>query len=102
MIFAMISTINSYIAPSIYFFVLYASIYQLGFPNANIVAAAVCLVYLFVFLSGVAGALTGKQWSKNAHYVSGALSFFTILLLVLVAVNVVVIYLKVTDWNFSP
>lgn len=101
MIFAMISTINSYIAPSIYFFVLYASIYQLGFPKSDIAAAVVCLLYLLVFLTGVAGALTGRQWSKNAHYVSAALTFFTVLLLGLVGYNVVAIYLKVANFKLD-
>lgn len=96
MLLALISTINSYITPSIYFFVLYATIYQLGFAHANICAAVVCLVYLLVFLAAVAGALTGKEWSKHAKYVSAALSVFTFLLLGLVLYNVVFIYLKVT------
>lgn len=102
MILAMISTINSYIAPSIYFFVLYASIYQLGFPKADIVAAIVCLLYLLVFLTGVAGALTGKQWSKNAHYVSAALTFFTVLLLGLVIYNIIFIYIRISTFSLDP
>jgi cellulose synthase/poly-beta-1,6-N-acetylglucosamine synthase-like glycosyltransferase len=93
--------INSYSAPSIYFFVLYASIYQLGFPKSDIAAAVVCLLYLLVFLTGVAGALTGRQWSKNAHYVSAALTFFTVLLLGLVGYNVVAIYLKVANFTLD-
>ena len=60
MLLALLSTLNSYITPSIYFFVLYATIYQLGFPRADIVAGIVCLIYTLVFLSAVAGALTGK------------------------------------------
>lgn len=94
MFLALFSTINSYITPSIYFFVLYATIYQLGFKNADILAAVVCLLYLIIFLSGVAGALTGRQWSKHAKYISAALSGFTLLLLGLVIYNIVFIYLK--------
>lgn len=60
MLLALLSTLNSYITPSIYFFVLYATIFQLGFPKADIVAGIVCLIYTIVFLAAVAGALTGR------------------------------------------
>lgn len=60
MIIALISTLNAYISPSLYFFVLYATIFQLPIPSPNIIAAVVCLLYLIIFLSAVAGALTGK------------------------------------------
>lgn len=94
MFLALFSTVNSYITPSIYFFVLYATIFQLGFKGADILAGVVCLIYLLVFLSGVAGALTGRQWSKHAKYISAALSGFTLLLLGLVVYNIIAIYLK--------
>lgn len=101
MLLALLSTFNSYITPSIYFFVLYATIYQLGFENSNIVAAVVCLIYTIVFLSGVAGALTGRQWSKKAHIISYVLSLFTFLLFGLVAYNILNIYLKVSSGSFD-
>jgi cellulose synthase/poly-beta-1,6-N-acetylglucosamine synthase-like glycosyltransferase len=101
MLIAMISTINSYITPSIYFFVLYATIYQLGFSKSEIVAAVVCLIYLIVFLSAVAGALTGRQWSKHAQNVSAVLSIFTFLLLGLVAYNIVFIYIRALSGSFD-
>ncbi len=101
MLIAMISTINSYITPSIYFFVLYATIYQLGFSKSEIVAAVVCLIYLIVFLSAVAGALTGRQWSKHAQNVSAILSIFTFLLLGLVAYNIVFIYIRALSGSFD-
>lgn len=66
MVIALISTFNSYITPSLFFFVLYATIYQLPFYYSHIVAAVVCLLYSFVFLAAVAGSLTGKQWTKRA------------------------------------
>ena len=91
---AMLSTINSYIAPSIYFFVLYVTIYQIGFKKSDIVAAVACLLYLIVFLSAVAGALTGRQWSKHAKNISVVLNVFTILLLGLVTYNIFYIYLR--------
>jgi cellulose synthase/poly-beta-1,6-N-acetylglucosamine synthase-like glycosyltransferase len=101
MLIAMISTINSYITPSIYFFVLYATIYQLGFKHSEIAAAVVCLIYLIVFLSAVAGALTGRQWSKHAQNISAVLSIFTFLLLGLVAYNIVFIYIRALSGTFD-
>ena len=101
MLLALLSTLNSYITPSIYFFVLYATIYQLGFPYADVVAGIVCLLYTIVFLSAVAGALTGRQWSKHAQNVSFVLTLFTYLLFALVIFNVVVVYLKVTNFKFD-
>lgn len=101
MFLALISTINSYITPSIYFFVLYATIYQLGFTYSNYVAAGVCLIYTIVFLSGVAGALTGRQWSKKAHIISYVLSIFTFLLLGLVVYNILMIYLRIIEFKFD-
>lgn len=101
MLLALLSTFNSYITPSVYFFVLYTTIYQLGFRNASIIASVVCLVYSIVFLSAVAGALTGRQWSKKAHIISYVLSLFTFLLLGLVFYNVLFIYLKITSGTFD-
>lgn len=101
MFLALLSTFNSYITPSIYFFVLYATIYQLGFKDANIVAAVVCLIYTIVFLSGVAGALTGRQWSKKAHIISYVLSLFTFLLFGLVIYNVLMIYFRLKNDSFD-
>lgn len=101
MLLALISTFNSYITPSIYFFVLYATIYQLGFQGADILASVVCLIYTLVFLSAVAGALTGRQWSKRAHVISGALSFFTFLMFGLVLYNVIFIYIRILNFTFD-
>lgn len=100
MVIALISTFNSYITPSLFFFVLYATIYQLPFYHSDITAAVVCLVYSFVFLAAVAGSLTGKQWTKRAHIISYILSIFTFLLAGLVIYNIIALYLKIGD-NFS-
>lgn len=102
MFLALVSTFNSYITPSIYFFVLYATVCQLGFPKSDIAAAVVCLVYTLIFFSAVAGALTGRQWSKNAHVISVVLSIFTFLLLGLVIYNILFVYIKVTSGKFDP
>lgn len=101
MFLALLSTFNSYITPSVYFFVLYTTIYQLGIAKANIIAAVVCLIYTIVFLSAVAGALTGRQWSKKAHIISYVLSIFTFLLLGLVLYNILFIYIRIASGTFD-
>jgi cellulose synthase/poly-beta-1,6-N-acetylglucosamine synthase-like glycosyltransferase len=45
-------------------------------------------------MAAVAGALTGRQWSINAHIVSVALSFFTFLMFGLVIFNLIMIVEK--------
>ncbi len=97
MLIALISTFNAYITPAIFFFVLYSTIYQLKFTGSEWVAKLVCLIYVLIFLSGVAGALTGRSWSKRAHIISVALGIFNIILTFTVFYNIIVIYLKVTD-----
>jgi hypothetical protein len=87
---------NAYINPALYFFILYSTIYQLGFPGAEWVAKLVCLFYCLVFFAAVGGAITGRQWSKQAHVVSAVLSAFTFLMILLVVYNVLFIYLRVT------
>ena len=96
MIVALLSLVNTYITPALYFFVLYATIYQLGFRGAEWIAKLVCMLYCFVFFSAVGGALTGRPWSKRAHVISVLLAFFTFLLILLVIYNVLFIYLRVT------
>lgn len=96
MIIALLSMMNAYINPALYFFILYSTIYQLGFPGAEWVAKLVCLFYCLVFFAAVGGAITGRQWSKQAHVVSAVLSGFTFLMILLVVYNVLFIYLRVT------
>ena len=94
---ALLSMLNSYIAPSIYLFVLFSTIYQLGFKGSNVVATIVTLIYVLIFMAGVAGALTGRQWSKRAGLLSAVFSFFTFLMFALVVYNVLFIYLQLTN-----
>jgi cellulose synthase/poly-beta-1,6-N-acetylglucosamine synthase-like glycosyltransferase len=96
MIIALLSMLNAYITPALYFFVLYSTIYQLGFPGAEWVAKLVCMLYCFVFFSAVGGAITGRQWSKRAHVISVVLAGFTFLMILLVIYNVLFIYLRIT------
>ena len=99
MIIALLSLMNTYITPALYFFILYATIYQLGFPGSEWVAKLVCMIYCFVFFAAVGGALTGRQWSKRAHVVSVVLAIFTFLLILLAIYNFVVIYLRIGHWQ---
>ncbi len=72
MILALLSFATSYMTPSIYFYVLFATIYQLDPANVlvQIAAKVVSIIYIMVYLVGVAGGLTGAIWSKHAHVVS--------------------------------
>lgn len=101
MIIALLSTFNAYITPAIYFFVLYATIYQLGFPGSEWVAKAVCLIYTFVIFAAIGGALTGRSWSKRAHIISVILSIFTFVLTALVLFNLFLVYLRVAKNPFT-
>jgi cellulose synthase/poly-beta-1,6-N-acetylglucosamine synthase-like glycosyltransferase len=93
---ALFSLFNTYITPSLYFFILYVTVYQMGFDGSEWVAKAACLVYLFVFFAAVGGALTGRQWSKRASIVSKLFAIFTVLMILLVFYNLVFIYFRVT------
>jgi hypothetical protein len=97
MIIALLSTLNAYITPAIYFFIIYATISQLGFPGAEWIAKLVCMLYCFVFFSAVGGAITGRQWSKRAHVISAILAGFTFLMILLIIYNVLFIYLRITE-----
>lgn len=96
MVIALLSLFNTYITPALYFFIFYCTIYQMGFPGSQWVAKLVCMLYTFVFFSAVGGALTGRQWSKRAHVISGILAGFQILMILLVVYNVLFIYLRIT------
>ena len=96
MFLALLSMLNSYITPALYFFVLYSTIFQLKFKGSDTVAQVVCAIYVLIFFIGVAGALTGRQWSKRAGTLSAVLSIFTFLMFALVLYNIIVIYLNVS------
>jgi chitin synthase len=95
MILALLSFATSYMTPSIYFYVLFATIYQLDPADilVQIAAKVVSIIYIMVYLVGVAGGLTGAIWSKHAHVVSYVLSFFTFAMWALVTYNIIFIYL---------
>jgi hypothetical protein len=102
MFIALLSLLNTYITPALYFFILYVTIYQMGFQGSEWVAKAACLVYLFVFFAAIGGALTGRQWSKRASIVSKFFAFYTVLMILLVIYNLIFIYLRITNNPLSP
>jgi chitin synthase len=95
MVLALLSFCTSYLTPSIYFYVLFATIYQIAPDNVlcRIIAQVVSIFYIMVYLVGVAGGLTGAVWTKHAHVVSAVLSVFTFAMWGLVTYNIVFIYL---------
>lgn len=95
MVLALLSFVTSYLTPSIYFYVLFATIYQIAPDNlyCRIAAQIVSIVYIMVYLTAVAGGLTGAIWTRHAHVVSTVLSLFTFAMWGLVTYNIVFIYL---------
>ena len=68
MVLALLSFVTSYLTPSIYFYILFSTIYQIN-PNdvaTVIVAKVVAITYVMIYLIAVAGGLTGSVWSKHA------------------------------------
>ncbi len=105
MVLALLSFCTSYLTPSIYFYVLFTTIYEIA-PDqlyCRIIAQVVAIIYIMVYLVGVAGGLTGAVWTKHAHVVSTVLSVFTFAMWGLVTYNIAVIYLGFgttgIDWN---
>lgn len=96
MIIALFSFIFAYISPALYFFVLYATIYQLNFPGAPWVAKVVAMLFVVTFIVAIAGSLRGKKWAKNSYIVSIIFAIFNVIILFTVFYNSIVIYLKLT------
>ena len=100
MFLALLSFIFSYISPSIYLFVLFTTIAQTGLVTVDgievsrIIAEVVSFIYIMIFFSGIAGALTGNQWTKSAHIISGVFTIFNFILFLLVIYNLVITYLR--------
>ena len=71
MILALLSFATSYFTPSLYFYVLYATVVQIGensdYPHlSQVFAMVVSLLYVIMFLVAVAGGLSGAVWTKHA------------------------------------
>jgi hypothetical protein len=62
MIMAGLSFINSYFTPSLYFFVLYITIYQIDNQSALCANLAVIIsgLYCFIIVAAIGGSLIGK------------------------------------------
>jgi cellulose synthase/poly-beta-1,6-N-acetylglucosamine synthase-like glycosyltransferase len=95
MVLALLSFATSYLTPSIYFYVLFATIYQIDPSNViiQVLSKVVSIIYIMVYLVAVAGGLTGAVWTKHAQVISAVLSFFTLGMFGLVTYNIVFVYL---------
>lgn len=95
MLLSLLSFATSYATPSLYFFVLFTTIYQIDPQNEYIVIASIVvpIIYIMTYLVAVAGGLTGAIWTKNAQLISNILAFFTFAMFALVTYNIVVVYL---------
>jgi len=103
MILALLSFVTSYLTPSMYFYILFATIYQID-PSKlyiQIISKVAAIIYILVYLVGVAGGLTGSVWTKHAQSVSIVLTFFTFAMWGLVTYNIIVIYLGFGYTGFS-
>jgi chitin synthase len=95
MLIALLSFATSYATPAIYFYVLFATIYQIN-PDIliiQILSKLIPIIYVILYLIAVAGGLTGAVWVKNAHVVSTLLSCFIFGMFGLVTYNIVFVYL---------
>ena len=103
MIIALLSFATSYFIPSLYFYVLYASIKQIDVNNniVQYIARVVSLIYVILFLIAIAGGLSGSVWTKYADNVSRFFSIFTYALLGLVGYNIIVVYLDLSGGGIS-
>ena len=92
-----ISLILTYVFPSIYLFILYALINQMGFSGSRWVGKLTTFLYVVTFLLCVAGSLRGKKWAKHAYVISIIFAIFNILLIFLVAFNILIIYFSAVN-----
>ena len=95
MALAFLSFATSYATPSLYFFVLFTTIYQIDPDNliVDILSKVIPILYLMTYLVAVAGGLTGSIWTKNAQVISKILAFFTFGMWGLVTYNIAFVYL---------
>jgi chitin synthase len=95
MLLALLSFATSYAIPSMYFYILFATIYQINPSDFWIVLLSkiVSISYILVYLTAVAGGLTGSIWTQNAHVISAVLSIFTYAMFGLITYNIVFVYL---------
>ena len=95
MLLSLLSFATSYATPSLYFFVLFTTIYQID-PESlivDILSKVIPILYLMTYLVAVAGGLTGSIWTKNAQVISKILAVFTFAMWGLVTYNIAFVYL---------
>ena len=95
MVIALFSFAISYITPSLYFFGLFTTIYQIN-PDSlivDILSKVIPILYLMTYLVAVAGGLMGSIWTKDAQVITQILAVFTYALFGLTMYNVVFVYL---------
>lgn len=98
MILSLLSFATSYFTPSLYFYVLYATVAQISTTSdaASYVARILALIFVLVYMVAIAGGLSGSVWTKHAEAVSIVFSFITFAMLGLVTYNIVAVYLGLT------
>jgi hypothetical protein len=95
MILALLSFATSYFIPSLYFYVLYATVIQIDVNNegVQIIGKILALIYIIMYLIAIAGGLSGSVWTKYAENVSRVFALLNYIMLGLVTYNVIFVYL---------
>jgi cellulose synthase/poly-beta-1,6-N-acetylglucosamine synthase-like glycosyltransferase len=105
MILSLLSFATSYFTPSLYFYVIYATVAQISVTSQTvaILAKIAALIFVVIYLVAIAGGLSGSVWTKHAEAVSIMFSFITFVMIGLVTYNIVEVYLGLTkdgiDWS---
>ena len=68
MILALFSIVTSYFTPSLYFYVVYATVAQISTNSsaASLLAKILALIFVLVYMVAIAGGLSGSVWTKHA------------------------------------
>lgn len=98
MVLSLLSFATSYFTPSLYFYVIYATVAQISSTSdaTSYLARILSLIFVLVYMVAIAGGLSGSVWTKHAEAVSIVFSFITFSMLGLVTYNIVAVYLDLT------
>jgi len=68
MILSLLSFATSYFTPSLYFYIIYATIAQINVTNdiTTILAKICALIFVIVYIVAIAGSLAGSVWTKHS------------------------------------
>jgi hypothetical protein len=68
MILSLLSFATSYFTPSLYFYVLYATVAQISVTSeiTTIIAKIASLLFILIYIVAIAGGLSGPVWTKHA------------------------------------